>query len=84
MEQFGIPKRFVKAYHEINFNLATSRYIPKFDEYSRDQKIDLIAAMIVTDRSVVANWPIERINRKFFQLIRKEVAELEKDITPLS
>lgn len=84
MEQYGRPKRFVKAYHEINYNLAASRYIPRFDEYSTDQKIDLIATMTVTDRSEVANWPIERINRKFFQLIRKEVAELEKDITPLS
>jgi hypothetical protein len=84
MEQFGSPKRFVKAYHEINFNLASSRYIPRFDEYSTDQKIDLIATMMVMDRLIVANWAIERINRKFFQLIKKEVAELEKDITPLS
>ncbi|WP_105427123.1 reverse transcriptase/maturase family protein [Neorhizobium tomejilense] len=84
MGQFGSPKRFVKAYHEINFNLTSTRYIPRFDEYSTDQKIDLIATMKVIDRAVVANWAIERINRNFFQLIRKEVAELEKDITPLS
>jgi len=84
MEQFGTPKRFVKTYHEINFNLASTRYIPRFDEYSTDQKIDLISTMMVTERVIVANWPIERINRKFFQLIRKEVAELEKDITPVS
>ncbi|WP_025661822.1 reverse transcriptase domain-containing protein [Rhizobium sp. IBUN] len=84
MEQFGTPKRFVKAYHEINFNLASSRYIPRFDEYSNDQKVDLIATMLDADRSVVANWAIERINRRFLQLIRKEVAELEKDITPIS
>ena len=84
MEQVGSPKRFVKAYHEINFNLASSRYIPRFDEYSTDQKIDLIATMMVTDRSVLENWTMEQINRKFFQLIRKEIAELEKDITPLS
>jgi hypothetical protein len=84
MERYGTPKRFVKAYHEIKFNLASTRYIPRYDDYSEDQKIDLIATMTSVDRSIVASWAMERINRRFLQLIRKEVAELERDITPLS
>ena len=84
MERYGTPKRFVKAYHEIKFNLASTRYIPRYDDYSEDQKIDLIATMTSVDRSIVAGWAMERINRRFLQLIRKEVAELERDITPLS
>jgi hypothetical protein len=84
MQRYGLPKRFIKAYHEINFNLASSRYIPRFDDYTLDQKIDMIATMKVIDRHIVASWLIERVNREFFKIIRKEVAELEKDITPLS
>ncbi|MGZ2382526.1 reverse transcriptase domain-containing protein [Rhizobium brockwellii] len=84
MEQYGKPKRFVKAYHEIKFNLAASRYVPRFDDYTMDQKIELISIMLVRDVSEVQTWTVDRINRQFLRLIRKEVAELEKDITPVS
>lgn len=84
MEQYGRPKRFVKAYHEIKFNLVGSRYIPRFDEYTMDQKIELIAVMLVKDAAEVAAWTQDRINKQFLRLIKREVAELEKDITPVS
>ncbi|AYG67444.1 MULTISPECIES: reverse transcriptase domain-containing protein [unclassified Rhizobium] len=84
MEQYGHPKRFVKAYHEIKFNFTDSRYIPHFDDYTMDQKMELISVMLVRDLAEIATWAPDRINRQFLRLIRKEVAELEKDITPLS
>jgi hypothetical protein len=74
----------VKAYHEINFNFENSKYIPRFDEYTKDQKIDLIVMMQARERDVVERWSIERINREFFKIVKKEASELEKDMTPTS
>lgn len=84
MERYGLPKKFVKTYHEIKFNLANSRYIPRFDDYTEQQKIDLIVAMSGEDINVVRNWSSERINKTFVKLVKKEVSELEKDVTPVS
>lgn len=84
MEKYGHPKKFVKAYHEINFNFENSKYIPRFDEYTKDQKIDLIVMMQARERDVVERWSIERINREFFKIVKKEASELEKDMTPTS
>jgi hypothetical protein len=84
MEQFGRPKTFVKSYHEIRYRLDKTKYIPRFDEYSRDQKAALIADMRFLEVGDVLNWPQDRIDRSFAKIVRKEVAELENDITPFS
>lgn len=84
MEQFGRPKTFVKSYHEIRYRLDKTKYIPRFDEYSRDQKVALIAEMQFLEVDVVLKWPQDRIDRTFAKIVRKEVAELENDITPFS
>ncbi|RCS23512.1 RNA-directed DNA polymerase (reverse transcriptase) protein [Phyllobacterium salinisoli] len=84
LDKFGKPKRFVKSYYEIRYNLKETKYIPKFDEYSTDQKAKLIADMEVKNFDEVRSWSVERINRTFLRLVRKEVAELERDVTPIS
>lgn len=84
MEQFGRPKTFVKSYHEIRYRLDQTKYIPRFDEYSREQKAALIADMRSLEVGDVLNWPQDRIDRTFAKIVRKEVAELENDITPFS
>ncbi len=84
MEQFGRPKTFVKSYHEIRYRLDKTKYIPRFDEYSKEQKAALIADMHFLEVGDVLNWPQDRIDRTFAKIVRKEVAELENDITPFS
>lgn len=84
MERYGLPKKFIKTYHEIKYNLANTRYIPRFDDYTEQQKIDLIVAMSGEDIDVVRDWTSERINKAFLKLVKKEISELEKDITPVS
>lgn len=84
MEQFGRPKTFVKSYHEIRYRLDKTKYIPRFDEYSREQKATLIADMQFLEVGEVLSWRQDRIDRTFAKIVRKEVAELENDITPFS
>jgi retron-type reverse transcriptase len=82
LEQYGLPKRFVRAYYEINFHLDETKYIPKFDEYTFEKKIELIATMDNVETSVIENtWTEDRINKRFWKLVKKEVSELEKDVT---
>jgi RNA-directed DNA polymerase len=84
MEKFGKPKTFVKSYHEIRYRLDRTKYIPHFDDYSNEQKATLIADMRSLDVRDVSKWSQDRINITFARIIRKEVSELEKDITPFS
>jgi hypothetical protein len=80
----GRPKTFVKAYHEIRFNMAKSKYIPRFDDYSLEKKMQLIADLQGVELESVKDWSEERINKTFWRLVRREVSELEKDLTPVS
>lgn len=84
MEQYGSPKRFIKAFHEIRYNLASTKYIPRFDEYTLEQKKELIVKMGHKDASNIELWSLERVDKEFLKIIRKEVAELEQDMTPTS
>ncbi|WP_180606630.1 reverse transcriptase/maturase family protein [Agrobacterium vitis] len=84
LEQFGQPKTFVKSYYEIRYRLDKTKYIPRFDEYSREQKAALIADMRSLEVAEVLNWQQDQIDRTFSMIVRKEVAELENDITPFS
>lgn len=78
------PKRFLKAYYEIKFNFSDSKYIPRFDEYTQEQKITFIATMMNEQPAIIDTWSIDKIEREFRKLLKKEMAELEKDITPVS
>ncbi|ACE92248.1 putative RNA-directed DNA polymerase (reverse transcriptase) protein [Rhizobium etli CIAT 652] len=80
----GKPKTFVKAYHEIRFNIAKSKYIPRFDDYSLEKKMQLISDLQGLDLESIRDWTEEKINKTFWRLVRREVSELEKDLTPVS
>ncbi len=80
----GKPKTFVKAYHEIRFNMAKSKYIPRFDDYSLEKKMQLIADLQGVELDSIKDWTEEKINKMFWRLVRREVSELEKDLTPVS
>ncbi|MES0006506.1 reverse transcriptase domain-containing protein [Mesorhizobium sp. M0062] len=84
MEKFGTPKTFVKSYHEIRYRLNKTKYIPKFDEYTQEQKAALIADMEGREVEEVLRWSKERIDRTFAKRVKKEASKLEKDITPFS
>lgn len=78
------PKTFVKTYHEIRFNGATTTYIPRFDEYTIEKKMMLIAELQNIELANVRDWTEDRIEKTFWRLVRREVSELEKDLTPVS
>lgn len=80
----GKPKTFVKAYHEIRYNLAKSKYIPRFDDYSLEKKMQLIADLQGVELESIKDWTEEKINKTFWRLVRREVSELEKDLAPVS
>ncbi|TIL56284.1 MAG: RNA-directed DNA polymerase (reverse transcriptase) protein [Mesorhizobium sp.] len=83
LERYGRPRKFVKTYYEIRFNMNDTKYIPKFDDYTTEQKVRLIADIdLFGDYDTVRLWSQERINKRFLQIVKKEVAELEKDVTP--
>ncbi|KFB09472.1 reverse transcriptase domain-containing protein [Nitratireductor basaltis] len=84
MQQFGRPKTFVKTYYEIRYHLDETKYIPRFDEYTKAQKASLIADMMGREAAEVMTWPQDRMDRAFAKIVRKEVAQLENDITPFS
>ncbi|TYR35160.1 RNA-directed DNA polymerase (reverse transcriptase) protein, partial [Mesorhizobium microcysteis] len=84
MDQFGRPKKFVKTYYEIRYNLDNTKYIPRFDEYTKAQKVSLIADMMGREGAEVMTWPQDRIDRAFAKIVRKEVSQLENDMTPFS
>lgn len=84
MHQFGRPKKFVKTYYEIRYNLEKTKYIPRFDEYTKVQKASLIADMTGREDVEIMTWSQDRIDRAFARIVRKEVSQLENDITPFS
>jgi len=84
LDKFGTPKRFVKAYYEIRYRFDRTKYIPKFDEYDIDQKSKLIADILNKSLAEIQTWSVESIERKFLQLVKKEVSKLEQDVTPIS
>lgn len=84
LETPGKPKKFVKAFHEIRFNASKTKYIPSFDEYTVEKKMEMISVMLGIEISTIQDWTAERINSKFWYLVRREVADLEKDLTPTS
>jgi RNA-directed DNA polymerase len=84
MEKYGRPKTFVKTYHEIRYRLNETKYIPRFDTYSLNEKAKLIADMRAISIFDVMSWPEDRIERTFAKIVLKEISQLENDVTPFS
>jgi RNA-directed DNA polymerase len=77
-------KTFVKSYHEIRYNLASTGYIPNFDKYDLAQKGKVIAVMSRHSESEISSWNVEDIEREFSKVISREVQDLERDVGNIS
>jgi RNA-directed DNA polymerase len=75
-----IPKRFVKAYHEIRYNSDKTTYIPNFDENSREEKIRVLIQLAPSKYQKIENEKDEEIDRIFFLEMSRITSELERDL----
>lgn len=73
-------KTFTKSYHEIRFNMKNTRYITKFDEFTKLQKIEAISIITGKNKAQIQGWSDSDINNQFDKSIKKEVEELENDL----
>ena len=79
-ERIAEAKTFVKSYHEIRFNLSDSSYIPNFDEFTQDKKVEVITTLTGRALEEVLTWDVENIEVEFNRLISKEIQGLEQDV----
>ena len=70
-------KRFRRAFYEIRYNLHHTRYVLNFDNYTFDQKRNLLIQLVIT-------FHTDNIEDVFHKLIIKAAAELEKDVQSFS
>jgi len=87
LDRVGFPaeqrkgvKSFVKAYHEIRFNMTGTTYIPKYDDYGQKEMAEVISAMTNYSTEEIATWAIDRIHSEFSRIISHEVQDLERDV----
>jgi RNA-directed DNA polymerase len=73
-------KRFIRSYHQICFNLEKSEYIPNFEEFTLEQKTQVVAILLRRELAVVKTYDVETIEREFIRLIGQEVHDLEDDV----
>lgn len=74
-------KRFIKAYYEIKFHAAVTKYIPNFDAFNGDQKKAQIAILLPgkTLQQIDALSPKE-LDDLFYKCISYEISDLEQDL----
>jgi hypothetical protein len=73
-------KRFIKAYHEIRYNITLTGYIPNLDKFTRADKVEAVAALSPYSIEEVANWEDEYLDLEFSRRMSKEVHDLEQDV----
>jgi len=79
-EELPKIKTFIKSFHEIRFNLNETDYIPNFDTYSREQKIDAICRLSHKFPEDIEHLSDDQIDLEFSRLISREISDLEKDV----
>lgn len=75
------PKKFKRTYYEIKNNLHNTKYIINFDNYSFEQKKDVLKR--IYKRNIEGLKPAQ-INDLFESIIFKDIALLEEDIQHFS
>jgi hypothetical protein len=70
-------KSFHKTWYQINYNLETSKYIPNFDTYSQEKKIELVALYKFRRNP-------ENLDGDFRRIIIREIRDLENDLGSFS
>jgi RNA-directed DNA polymerase len=73
-------KRFVKAYHEIKFNLDKNKYVPNFDSFTLEEKKAQIVILRPKHASNLDDLSEKEINDLFQDSVGYEVVGLEKDM----
>lgn len=73
-------KSFVRAYYEIKHNYHETSYIPDFDKFNIDKKIETIALILMKHQAEIVNWDDDKIEITFKQLLDRETRRLEADI----
>lgn len=76
------PKKFVRAYYEIRYRAATSKYVPSFDGYEKSEMVTVLRNVFGVH--VTSQWTEIEISREFYSRIRRETVALEEDLVRLS
>lgn len=74
-------KRFVRAYHEIRQSLKNTKYIPNFDVYTIENKMQVLGEIYGVG---VESMTRQEIEERFSHIISREIQEFEKDVQDLS
>lgn len=83
-ERYGKPKTFIKTFHEIKYNLNSTKYIPRFDDFTVEEMMRFICDYEGRELEEVRNWTEEKIRKSFKRHVKREVSDLLKDMTPTS
>ena len=74
-------KKFVKAYYEIKFHSAETKYFPNFDAFNSDQKKAqikvLLPAKTLEQLDALSSQELDDL---FQKCISHEIADLEQDL----
>ncbi len=72
-----IGKKFSKAYYEISKNNETTKYVPNFNDYTIEQKKNLLTEVC---RRKTDKWTDSMIEYEFDKFIFKSISGLEQDL----
>jgi RNA-directed DNA polymerase len=74
-------KRFVKAYYELKFHTATTKYFPNFDAFDNDQKKAQIAVLLPEKSNAQLDALSQtELDDLFQKCVNHEIADLEMDM----
>ena len=73
-------KLFVRAYHEIRYNAANTKYVPNFENFDIEEKKKTIALLTGKSFNEIDTWPVELIDEEFKKCAAKETSVLEQDL----
>lgn len=77
-------KRFIKAYHEIRYKVNETSYFPNFDSFDDEQKRQQIFVLLPRmSREQIEALEPAALDVLFRKCIRREIADLEKDLMEL-
>ena len=74
-------KKFVRAYHEMRQALHETKYIPNFDDYSIEEKREILVA-VYGDEAFL--WNEKIVNQRFNMIMSREIRDIERDIENFS
>lgn len=74
-------KKFVRAYHEMRQALHETKYIPNFDDYSIEQKREILVAVYGEE---AYSWNEKIVIQRFNLIMSREIRDIERDIENFS